>query len=230
MNNRFVVAVLVVMGMAVSGPYAWAHRYIPNEGPHNSVETAIPIKDIAISKVVYHEITAERPSVWFTFDAQSGDHLDVQVGVPQLERFANLRPALAVLGPGLPAVSLPFAVPEGYGGWLFDYTSLESPEAFYEEFTGTDSWRYPEESVDLPVDGKYYTVAFVPSGDTGKLWMAVGKAESFGIQDILTLPQVLFSVRSFHEVSPFGGILFWGMVAVTAVLVIAISVGGALLL
>ena len=43
--------------------------------------------------------------------------------------------------------------------------------------------------------------------------MAVGVKEQFGLTDILNLPETLFSVRAFHEVQPFGGILFWVLVA-----------------
>jgi hypothetical protein len=61
-------------------------------------------------------------------------------------------------------------------------------------------------------------VTYLPEPGPGKFWTAAGKAEVFGVEDILTLPQTIISVRQFHEISPWGGLLGWGLLAVLTTL------------
>ena len=68
----------------------------------------------------------------------------------------------------------------------------------------SSSWILREEHVDLPDAGTYFIVAFVPSGETGKLWVAPGDREEFGLGDIIRLSGVLDEVRAFHETSGGG--------------------------
>lgn len=209
------VFVVVVCGVC---PEGWAHRYIANRGAHVNADTAIPIGDIDISQVVYHTATPASPSVWVSFEAKAGVVAKIQLGVPYLPRFESYRPAFALLGPGMsPLEELPFDLPEGYGGILYATGDITDPKVFDEEFTGTESWIFEMRQISLPVDGLYYIVGFVPSGESGKFWVAPGTAEKFGVMDILTLPWVIYKVRTFHEVFPFGGLLAWGMVTLTTV-------------
>jgi hypothetical protein len=104
-------------------------------------------------------------------------------------------------------VDVPFAVPEGYGGWVF-LSDDTAPTEFHEPFTGTNSWILLEENLVLPTAGKYYVVAFDPAGSPGKLWVAVGESEAFGLSDIISLPATIKEVRKFHEIST-GGFGFW---------------------
>lgn len=212
MFHRFASCLLltVVLGAAYS---AEAHKpVVVNGGPTNAA-TAYEIEDPGVSMVGYHERTASQPELWFTFQAQAGDKPFLQLGVPKIDRYQALRPAMVLLGPGLPVVDLPFAVPEGYGGIIYT-TEGETPTLFSEEFTGTDSWMFSSHEPVLDHGGKYYLVGYIPGGQDGKFWMAIGTRESFGFSDILSLPVVLFKVRAFHEVGPFGGLLFWAMMLV----------------
>ena len=205
-NGIGFVAVFVFAMFLLAGNACWAHRLVPDNGAHVNAQTAIPIEDINVSQVAYHEVTAESPQLWFTFNGKAGQTLNIQMGVPKIDRLKDYRPALAVLGPGLPEVALPFDVPPGCGGRLFITTDIAEPAVFNEEFTGTTSWQFPQQDYVLPADGRYYVVAYAPSGAPGKLWLAVGTAESFSLGDILGLPQTVLTVRSFHEVGPIGGL------------------------
>ena len=138
--------------------------------------------------------------------------------MPEIDRYEALRPALALLGPNLPDIDVPFQIPEGYGGRVFS-TEGEEPTVFDEEFTGTTSWRFDAVREEVPVTGRYYVVAYIPGGDDGKFWMALGEEEVFGLEDILTLPSTLFQVRQFHEVFPFGGLLGWLLLVLLAAVV-----------
>jgi hypothetical protein len=167
-------------------------------------ENAVFIDDASMSHAVYHEITEDVRRLWVTFDLAAGQEIYVQLGVPVLERLADFRPAVVVLGPGLPDVDLPFEIPSGLGGVLFTTDDIEDPEFFHEHFTGTDSWIFGELKDVAPQSGTYYVVAFVPSAETGKLWLAVGQREVFEPQDIAALGELVPRVSEFHETTAAG--------------------------
>jgi monofunctional biosynthetic peptidoglycan transglycosylase len=123
----------------------------------------------------------------------------LQIGVPVLDRLRKYRPALALLGRGLPNVRLPFEYPSGLGGLVVDTRNVGEPREFYEPFTRTRSWILSEQDVQLPEAGRYYVVAFVPGGTPGKLWAALGRKEVWGPKDLLRMPQIIADVRKFHE-------------------------------
>ena len=169
-----------------------------------SPENAVFIDDASISHAVYHEVTAQTAQLWVTFDFEAGQEIYTQLGVPAIDRLADFRPAFAVLGPGLPEIGLPFDIPDGLGGLLFTTDDTDEPEFFAEEFTGTDSWIFGELIDAAPETGTYYLVAFVPSGDVGKLWVAVGRREVFEPQDIADLSVLVPLVSDFHETDAVG--------------------------
>jgi hypothetical protein len=220
MMGRTVVSAALLAVLVLAGSNGWAHRLLPDDGTHLTAETAIPVNDVSVSQVAYHEVAPNSPRVWLAFDAPTGQTLDIQVGVPVIERFRSLRPVFAVLGPGLPSAALPFAVPEGYGGWVFSTEGMDFFDTFHEEFTGTDSWRFPEQVFELPQSGKYYVVAYLPSADTGKFWIAVGVKESFTFSDILQLPATIVHVRQFHEVGPIGGVAMTALIALGVIAIL----------
>lgn len=214
----------MVITLMASGT-SWAHRYINNEGSHTSADTAIPIGDINISQVVYHTVTPDTQTIWMSFEGKSGDVAKIQLGVPYIKGLENYRPAFALMGTNLPELdAFPFDFPEGYGGIVYTTNHITEPEIFDEEFTGTESWRFEMQEITLPADGLYYIAGYVPSGGTGKFWVAPGTLEKFGVKDIFTLPWVIYKVRTFHQIFPFGGLLFW------AYLFLLGLIGGVLLL
>jgi len=167
-------------------------------------ENAVFIDDASISHAVYHEITEDTRQLWVTFDLSADQEIYVQLGVPVLERLAEFRPTVVVLGPGFPDVDLPFEIPSGLGGILFTTDEIDEPEFFHEHFTGTDSWIFGELEDVAPESGRYYIVAFVPTGETGKLWVAVGRREVFESRDIATLGELVPLVSEFHETTAAG--------------------------
>lgn len=83
---------------------------------------------------------------------------------------------------------------------------MADPELFDEEFTGTESWILGELAIPAPQTGRYFVVVYVPNGENGKHWIALGRAEEFELEDIAALDQVLPQVWDFHETSR-GGVL-----------------------
>jgi hypothetical protein len=182
-------------------PLAMAHQPTVSDGSAVNAESAIEFENVQISRVVYHEMNEQALQLWLTFEVDQPQELRLQLGVPFIERLEDYRPALALLGPGLPAVDVPLEIPDGLGGVIFDTRDVTEPEVFDEPFSGTTSWIISETDVQLPSAGRYYVVAYHPSAELGKLWVALGSEEVFELDDLLELPDVLAQVRAFHEVS-----------------------------
>jgi hypothetical protein len=194
-----------------------------SDGTAIGPDSAIELDDIQLSRVIYHEITEAAPSLWLTFEVDEPQSLFVSLGLPLLDRLESFRPAFAVLGPGLPAIELPIEVPEGLGGVLFETDEVAEPEVFYEPFSRTSSWILREEHVDLPEAGTYFIIAFVPSGETGKLWVAPGDREEFTLGDIIELSGILGEVRAFHETAGGGFPCF--LFPLAAILMLLLTLG-----
>ncbi len=179
---------------------ALAHKPASIGGIFPTADEALRMENIDVSQVVYSPLTATDPQLWLTLEATAGTVLDVSLGVPVLDRLAEYRPNLAVLGPGLPAIDLPMDVPPGIGGVVFE-SAGRAPRRFHEHVTGTESWILIENAVTLPETGTYYVVAFPTGAQIDKLWVAIGTREQFGLRDLLSFPTIIRDVRAFHEVS-----------------------------
>jgi hypothetical protein len=197
-DRRFLI-VSIVVSLLLWSPFASAHRPLWDEGTGQDSTHAIAIKDANISQVAYHEIASQSSRLWLTLEAQEGQEVYLELGVPVIDRLKNFRPALAVLGPDLPTVQLPFEIPAGLGGQIFDTETVKEPRVYHEPFTGTDSWVWREIRFKAPATGKYFVVAYVPSGETGKVWVALGEQEQFGPLDLFRFPGWRSRTRQFHE-------------------------------
>jgi hypothetical protein len=138
--------------------------------------------------------------VWFRFEVKENQEIYFSVGVPVIDRLADYRPNVALIGPGLEASGdLPFEVPENLGVEV--YTSRRSPRFFHEHFTATESWIHIEVTRRLRRSGTYYLVAYTPgepnSGD--KLWLTMGTRERFKLRDLFTFRRWKREIREFHE-------------------------------
>ena len=181
--------------------YAFAHK--PSFGPNSSMNDAFVVEDPNISIVVYQEMTCEDDQLWLGFYGEEGFELYIQAGVPEVNRLEAYTPKVAVLAPGLPqvTVALPFEVPEGMGGVVYD--SDEIPTPFYEPFTQTSSWVWVEERLELPQTGEGFIVGWNEEEVTGKLWLATGEVEDFsdvGVSEFIVWNEY---VNNFHETGRF---------------------------
>ena len=128
----------------------------------------------------------------FELLARAGGHTAV-------DRLKDFRPAMVVVGPGLPEKDAPFKLPKDMGAKVFFTKEVEKPRFFHEHFTNTDSWILRSETIRLTSPGRYYLVAFSPQGQTGKLWLSIGKKESFSMDDFKQFPTWAKRIQEFHE-------------------------------
>lgn len=192
------LAPVILFPLIALAPAASAHRLVVNDGSHVDAGSALVVTDPDVSQLILHEVSEANQEVWLTFQGYAGDSMYLQLGVPVIEALTEYHPAVALVGPGLPPAELPFTIPDGAGAVVFEAADYE-PEFFSEPFTGTESWIYVEETVPLSADGDYFIVGYHPEGTAGKLWVAFGKEEVFGVADVLAYPDTLRAVRAFHE-------------------------------
>ncbi len=202
MTKRSAVALAVIASLVLGGAGVLAHRAVAIGGIYDGPAVAVQLQDPNVSQVVYGDLPVAHPSLWVAVDVPAATDLHVQLGVPVIDRLRTYRPQLAVLGPDLPALAIPAAVPAGLGGVLVVTSSVGDAALFHEPVTDTDSWILGGATVRLPSAGRYYVVAWSSSIIDGKAWVAVGQREAFGWSDVVTLPRVINEVRAFHELGP----------------------------
>ncbi|NLS96827.1 MAG: hypothetical protein GXX96_32225 [Planctomycetaceae bacterium] len=177
----------------------YAHRPVFTEDAAKSPDTAIPLTEPHVSQVVYREITDKAPQIWLTFDVPEDFELYIQLGVPVIDRLEKSRPAMAVVGPGLPSEKVPFEIPESTGAKIFTTKEVEKPRFFNEHFTSTQSWILRSETIPLKEPGRYYLVAYSPDKQNGKFWLSIGKQESFKAEHWKQFPTWQKLIHKFHE-------------------------------
>jgi hypothetical protein len=197
-------SLLVLLGSVSLPQEALAHRPIFTEDKATAPETAILIKDPQISQVVYREISRDSSKVWLAFEAPKDFKLFVQIGVPAIDRLKDFRPAMAIVGPGLPDNDPPFTLPKDAGAKVLLTKEVSKPRFFREHFTNTDSWILRGETVVLPQAGRYYLVGYSPDKQTGKLWLSMGTKESFSLEDLKDFPTWTKKIQAFHEIQRKG--------------------------
>ena len=188
------------IGLACLTQTVYAHRPVFTKDAAKNPETAILLTEPQVSQVVYREITKKAPQIWLGFSVPKDFELYIQIGVPVMDRLKEFRPSMVLVGPGLPREDAPFKLPKGMGAKMFTTTQVKKPRFFHEHFTGTDSWILRSETVSLAKPGRYYLVAYSPKKQTGKLWLSIGKKESFRKEDWKQFPTWRKLIRTFHGI------------------------------
>ena len=193
--HKVFLATFVALAYFVSMNYTTSEAHIPylSKDEHFDAETALPINDIHISKAIYQTLNESRPTSWIKFYGSQKEDLYVQIGVPKILALEDFRPSLYLIKPSSPKKEITSTSSK------FIDTSIKTPRLFHEPYSDTHSWVFEEITLKLPEDGTYYLVSIKDEIKVGKLWVAVGKEESFGISDIGRLPGTITEVRKFHS-------------------------------
>lgn len=195
----------------------WDYRPVAIDDGPTDARTAYTIANPQKGHIGYHTARAEAPALWFRFEGAYGSRTRIRMGVPALDRYRLLRPAVALLGPGLPPLEedVPFEIPAGYGGYVYHASDLDME--YHEDTTiGVISWRFAPVEHALTVSGRHYLVGFIPlppSEDRagypdGKFWMSLGDQTNFALWDIFTIYPQACRVRAFFETATTQSNLF----------------------
>jgi hypothetical protein len=197
MRFKVIAMVIGLFAVLVSARVAAAHTPIFVERDITTPEQAWPVGDYQISWAFYARLAPANAPQYYAIEGRAGDRLTANLEVPKIAGLENFRPALAVIGPGLPVFDAQrgLIVPEGYGGMLVNDSGATPRAQFDEPFSQTSYYRGPQLDVQLPQTGRYYVVVQDETGGTGKYTLAIGTREVFGGGD----PNWMQKLRTFFD-------------------------------
>jgi hypothetical protein len=143
-----------------------------------TAEAPWAIADPTISTALYATLESAGDVDYYAFDGQAGQAILVGLSIPQIDGQAAFNPAIAVLGPGLPAAAEPSQVTvlDAAGAVVLTDERAEAPGSF-EPFSRTSYWQRQREYVTLPQDGEYVVAVWHEQGAVGRYTLVVGDRE-----------------------------------------------------
>ncbi|HDP35241.1 MAG TPA: hypothetical protein ENN29_09055 [Candidatus Hydrogenedentes bacterium] len=229
--------IAAITGTAVADT-PWDYRPVVINGVFTDARTAHIIAEPDKGHIGYHQARDAAPALWFRFEGNYGDRVRLRMGVPALDRYRLLRPAIAVLGQGLPPIdeTIPFAMPEGdFGGVVYHAADLDI-ERYEDKYTGAVSWRFETIEHILESTGRVYVVGFIPmprdpeteaTFEEGKFWMTMGHKVNFRLRDLAGTYARTARIRNFFEDAVTNSNLYrngvMGLIISVITLMIAVS-------
>lgn len=203
------VMLLLMTSSFAGASTPWDYRPVVIDGAFTDARTAHIIEEPEKGHIGYHQAREAAPALWFRFEGAFGDRVELQMGVPALDRYRQLRPAIAVLGQDLPPLeeTVPFEVPEGFGGVVY-HTAEQDIERHEDHLTGVISWQFEKIDHILQSAGRVYLVGFIPIPEDpetdpvfeeGKLWMTMGHEVNFRLRDLFSTYTNTARIRKFFE-------------------------------
>jgi len=203
-TNLLIILITIVFLLQIS-----AHKPIFDDETHETMETALDIKDPDVSQITYHIFTQEEPIFWVTFKGVAGDKIKVVLNIPFKKEYEDYAVHMAVIGPGIVDSlkhtvyksfdELPFEKPEKAGVNIVDSSEYEK-EYFHEPFSNTQSWFILKDHLDIPRDGRFY-LAVWPGRDLdyrGRVGVSIGHLERFSPLDLFKMKDWIEGIREFH--------------------------------
>ncbi len=200
---------VALIGFNAAAETPWDYRTVVIDGRATDARSAHSIEDPKKGHIGYHRARENAPALWLRFEGGYGDRIMLRMGVPALDQYRLLRPAIAVLGQGLPPVTeeVPFEIPEGFGGYIY-HTAPLNIERYENNYHGVVSWRF--EAIEHVLDhaGRVYVVGFIPVPENpeartdypdGKFWMTVGDKVNFRMRDLFRIYSDTRRIRAFFE-------------------------------
>jgi len=161
-------------------------------GDHNTLATAMPIKDAAITYAIYGTLHEAGETDYYTVYLRKGDTLNFMVNTPVQGNFV---PWLVIAGPGLsPQGTAPQGVELPAGDQAVVITGMHPASADYEPFSPMAIYQTAMYSGKAPSDGTYVIAVYTPA-DGGPYTLATGTLEAFTASEWILVPIDLIGVR-----------------------------------
>ena len=186
---------------------------------NKTLDNALRLSDIQISKVIYQVLNETSDQSWIAFEAEPGQILNLEIGLPALEQVRNIRPTIVLIKPSESNQS-PIELIDSH-----IITNGAKLTPFHEPFTDTNSWILTKKEISISETGLHHLVSLDLEDNTGKLWVAIGKEERFGVSDIARLPSTILEVRKFHDNDQNGNTNLWNHQLFVPLSVILVAIG-----
>lgn len=187
----------------------WGHKVVESNIVHDSFEKALFLDQPDVSQIAYHIFSEQSAQFWMCFETIPGEPIDLVLSVPVLSELKDFKPVAWLLSPSFPTdlsptpgVSLSSLFPDLPSHWgIQSFVTRGNPvEFFHEPFSNTDSWFLLRLSF-TPVQQEIVYVVVTPEPGKpveGRVGLAIGKKEKFGLRDILALGRWIKIIREFH--------------------------------
>lgn len=137
---------------------------------------------------------------FYTFTAYTRISFFAEVIVPVFDVYAEFRPSMALIGPGLPEPEdiLPIPLAPGHGAIVLHDEGLPVRPQFYEPFGNKSYFQGPRLEIKLK-PGKYMLIYWDPEGGVGDYVAAIGKYEIWLMKDIIRAFKITPIIRAGGE-------------------------------
>jgi len=224
-NSFSIVFILLILILSLKLS-ALAHVPLDTSGSATK-DNPIFVEDHQISWAAYNQLDSAGDVDYYHFQAEQGEKIYFSLVIPQIERYQDFRPDVALIGPGLES---------NYAGYDPNYiTSIfklkadeniiivrddqANPEIFFEPFTMTSYWRRQQFSIPAPAAGTYYLAVFSAEQQQGKYTLAIGRREVWTFSDLIRMPKIWWDTRIFVEKESSTYLILAFIIAVTAFMV-----------
>lgn len=224
--DLFLIILIVLILIIKFKSTALAHIPLDTSGS-NSREDPIFVEDHQISWAAYNQLEEVGDIDYYTFKVEQGEEIYFSMVIPEIERYQNFKPNVALIGPGLE---------NNYAGYDINYINsflkinpdeniiivsddTDNPEIFFEPFTQTSYWRRQKFSTAAPAAGTYYLAVFSAEEDQGKYTLAIGRKEVWGLKDLIRMPKIWWDTRIFVEKENSTYLILAFIISITSFLV-----------
>ena len=224
--NSFSIVLIILILIIIIKSTALAHIPLDTSALATK-EEPIFVEDHQISWAAYNQLDKTGDVDYYSFQAEQGEEIYFSMVIPEIERYQNFRPDLALIGPGLE---------NDYAGYDRNYINSilkvgseekiiivrddqDNPDTFFEPFTRTSYWRRQQFSTTAPAAGNYYLAVFSGEKDQGKYTLAIGRKEVWGLRDLIRMPKIWWDTRIFVEKENSTYLILAFIISITSFLV-----------
>ncbi|MEW5955712.1 MAG: hypothetical protein AB1626_04230 [Candidatus Micrarchaeota archaeon] len=192
--KTFLAALLIVFAAFAAG-----YRPLELNATQSAVGAAYQIPDALVSHAAYAEFEAGMADYYF-FNASAGQPVFAELLLPAVRECETSAPLLALVGPDLPADSVPHvSAPAGNGVIAFAYSGAFPGNRFFEAWTQSSYFKRQAFRIAAPATGTYYLAVVGKSGDCRKYVLTVGEREQITGWDLVTFPRHWLNVKLFFN-------------------------------
>lgn len=224
--NSFSVVLIILILILIIKSTALAHIPLDTSISATKAEP-IFVKDHQISWAAYNQLDNAGDVDYYSFQVEQGEEIYFSMVIPEIERYQNFRPDLALIGPGLE---------NNYAGYDKNYINSflkldpdekiiivrddqADPKIFFEPFTRTSYWRRQQFSTAAPAAGTYYLAVFLAEKAQGKYPLAIGRKEVWSLRDLIKMPKIWWDTRIFVEKENSTYLILAFIISITSFLV-----------
>jgi len=189
----------MVAGLLMMATGAWAHvPYLEDSDFSSSAPFKCP--SALQSTAVYSWLESDTDVDFYTLNAYTCIAFFAELIVPVFDAYADFRPSMALIGPGLPepAELLPVPLGPGEGAVVLHDAGIEPRPQFFEPFGNKSYYQGPRLELKIK-PGRYRLIYWDPEGNTGDYVAIIGKYEIWLPKDIIRAFKITPIIRAGGE-------------------------------